>query len=752
MTKTQIAIVIGGIALAGTGGFAASQYWDVTSSESEPIALAPALDEVAQEASATECGLSNGTLSINENGYLSDAAIRARVYLSEPLTADDDAATMIEQGNCRYSLTGLWTEDLIIANDFGQALSEEQFIAKMAESQKDAMVSAVVFAEGPADTSDDGLFEGLSGADPEPLTNASFVNPNHIKILASDDGETLTISDAIEAGDTITAVSNDGVALAGAMVPLGERKTYKIDLSGEEKLLFLDVLSTGRVRLQIDGVNFFRPRADAMQVANERIDDAWMIDRNLDNLGASMRGYDVVNQDPMKLNVNESGLGEIFKRAAPTEYSVVEKRTVPLGLKLVPHGEGGSVTGSRLIGSSSQFQQTIALNMGRSVGVGLKGAGASAGAKFAYDRTTGMRSETESRYSWGYARHKEYSLVQDQPYSRLSDEFVEAVFAAQRFGEYDALIKKFGTHYPYAVTYGAGLVMWNEYSSQTLANWQAQGFSIDVKAKAGMKGLEVGATQGAEFRTEEQTEAINARENGNTETVGGDGSFTMDGFRTGKPYPIMADLRPLHLLLSPLNFPGNPEIYGEARERLQSAIDAYLAANQLPLTDEVPALPTSNLPGKKRQVVVTPGDIWCSTYKKGIGLERHIEVVGYLDFELRDRRNRLIKEEKIGNWNWKSRIKLDCFSGKGGRKAYSRGKSLSMTLSDEQLNGASLIIRGSLKEGNWEGKRSNIDTGNNERLMIAKWGLSDGNTSAKRLDDKRNKNHVYLDAKIEITG
>ena len=741
MKKTHLSIGALAAALAGGGLYAANGYfgWLDDGSAAAPVKIAD-VSKASQEATATGCGLTNGEFADDSAPHLADEVTRARVYLSVPLSPDEDAAQMIEAGDCRYNLSGVWSDDMVLANDSEPPMTQEEFATA---SKNSGQTAKATNAETASTTTADGRFTGLSGANPEPLTNASFVNPQHISIVASADGNSLTINNAVEKDAEIKAASSDGVPLADAMVPLGKRKTYTFTANGETSQVFLDVMQSGRVRLQIDGVNFFRPGAEAMQAATERSDDAWMIDRNLDNLGASLRGYNIVEQDPMKLNVNNKG--EIFARAAATEYSVVEKRTVPLGLKLVPHGEGGSVTGTRMIRSSREFQQTVGMNMGRNVGVGLgEAAGISAGAQFAYDRTSGMRSETESSFSWGYARHKEYSLVQDQPFSRLSDEFVDAIYAAHRFGEYDALVEKFGTHFPYAVTYGSGLVMWNEFSSQTLANWQEQGFSLDTQAAVAMKGLEVEATQGIENRTKEQTEAVNAREDGKIENVGGNGSFSAEGFSSAKPYPIMADLRPLHLLLNPLNFPDSPEIYTEARAKLQQAIDRYLAANNLPLADDVPALPTSNLPGQKRIVTVSAGDIWCASYGSKFGKEWKLEILGYIDFEVLAADGTVLKTEKIGNWDWKSRIKLNCKDERGGRTSYAQGKQITFEATDKQLNGASFAMRGKLQEGNWEGKRDTIAEG-----RFAKWGISAGTVSAHKIDEKASKNHVFIDAKIE---
>ena len=149
------------------------------------------------------------------------------------------------------------------------------------------------------------------------------------------------------------------------------------------------------MRLRINGENFYRPVPTVTEAADLSSVDAFMIGFNLDNLRASRRGYDVVSQDMFELNLN--GKSEVFEAANANEYAIVEKRTVPLGFKLVPEGAEGRIERSTMIRTERQYQETVAWNVGGKVGAGLgDAAGGAVGASYAQSNTAGMRS-TEAR-------------------------------------------------------------------------------------------------------------------------------------------------------------------------------------------------------------------------------------------------------------------------------------------------------------------------------------------------------------------
>ena len=102
--------------------------------------------------------------------------------------------------------------------------------------------------------------------------------------------------------------------------------------------------------------------------------------------------------------------------------------------------------------------------------------------------------------------------------------------------------------------------------------------------------------------------------------VGGNGSWSEAGFASGDAhYPILADLRPIDELLSPIYFPGERDIYGEARRGLARAIEDYFYRHLNLSQDHL--FPDSS------DYVVAEG-CWAFTDNKGRRLRNMIEHAG----------------------------------------------------------------------------------------------------------------------------
>ena len=575
MNWKRIGLALGATAITGAGVYAGNQYLSGGSStEGAPITLAEQSELVA-EAISTDCGLVNASDDPTAKaGVVSASVTRARVTASQNVEAGEDIAAAIEAGDCRYRLDGVWVQDLPLALD-----------------------QSVVI---------DGYTNASGTALDQSLLHGTFVTRDMFLIEASDDGNELTLKNASDPSIELTANAADDTSLADVFKPGGERKTY--ELAGEaDQTIEVDVTRTGRVRLRINGTNFYRPQADALGERDVASSDAWMIERNLDNVDASLKGYDVYAQDLFRLNQNAKA--KVFQAADPTAYTVTEKRTVPLGLKLVPEGAQGSVTNSSLIRTERQYQRTVAQSIGVKVGFQGEDSEGGIGASYAESNTTGMREGSAHSIASGFARHKIYALVLDKPFVRLSDEFVDAVEDARRYDRYDELIERFGTHYPYAVTYGSAAKMTAEFTENTVASWENSSKDVNSQAGLAIAGFGVSSSMGVFEENQQSNEQLNSAESKSFEAVGGTGSFSQDGMASGTPYPILADLRPLHELLSPLNFPGEPEVYTEVRGKLRDAIAAYLAQFGQELSDVRPEI--------ERHYTITPTRISCERDMNG---------------------------------------------------------------------------------------------------------------------------------------
>jgi len=174
-------------------------------------------------------------------------------------------------------------------------------------------------------------------------------------------------------------------------------------------------------------------------------------------------------------------------------------------------------------------------------------------------------------------RYKKYALVLDPPYAQLSDAFIDAVDDARRTGDYQALIEKFGTHYPYAITYGAAGKVSQYITRDAFLRQTGQSTERNVQSQTSLLLASASAYYSTGAKTSSSVSVSNEQGQKTFSAVGGNGSWSEAGFAAGEsPYPILADLRPIHELLSPIHFPGEPDIYIAARRELADAIEDYL--------------------------------------------------------------------------------------------------------------------------------------------------------------------------------
>ncbi|MEZ5459949.1 MAG: MAC/perforin domain-containing protein [Steroidobacteraceae bacterium] len=190
-----------------------------------------------------------------------------------------------------------------------------------------------------------------------------------------------------------------------------------------------------------------------------------------------------------------------------------------------------------------------------------------------------------------YQRYKKYALVRDMAFSQLSREFFDAVMDVRdnrdENGGFDftRLFNAFGTHYPYAVTYGAAGKLTTLMTEDSLTR-NFESFTSD----SGTASLTVNqGTVSGHIASSLRTRQGNTSTTGLGQTtftaVGGNGSWNENGFAAGDaPYPILMDLRPISELLNPINFPRDPGIYTEMRaqprrdRRVSAAVRAAASA------------------------------------------------------------------------------------------------------------------------------------------------------------------------------
>lgn len=458
--------------------------------------------------------------------------------------------------------------------------------------------------------------EGLASDNNDLLsvTNGTYTTLAHLYVEKTEHPEkVLTIRDGLHDSFFVDFISNDGLSLKEVLQRGGPKKTYHASATFHlGNTLYIDVSRSGRIRLIFDDKTFIRPKPGVSQAtisAQLPADDAFLLTYNLENLSASRRGYDVVTQDPFFLLQNPKY--EVFAQVDPKKYFITEKRTVPIGYSLIQEVAQGTVYKESLITSETDYQQSVSSSFGGQIGVGKRAAAIKSTSAY----IEGFRESDIVSQALGYSRSKQYALVVDHPYVTLSLDFIDAVEDARRYGEYSAIIEKFGTHYPYAVTYGAAAKMTLSFTKESYIEKVQEDSSFPINAGGKVFGSILGFVDYNESISDRTTQSGSIGDTGATfVAVGGNGSWNENGYSAGTtPYPILLDLRPLDELLNPMNFPNEPEIYHTVRQNLRDAITNYLLgfANVLNSNSLLPVV-SAPQPEAVEKWLVYVSQTWCS--------------------------------------------------------------------------------------------------------------------------------------------
>lgn len=517
-------------------------------------------------------------------------------------------------------------------------------------------------------------FDGW-GSDTEELlslTNGTYTTLDHLVIEKSAQPEKkLRLRDGLLGSSFVEFVSDDGLSLKEVLQRGGPAKLYRARQPfGFGQKLVVDVSRSGRIRMTFGNKAFIRPKpgvSKATIASQLPADDAFLLSYNLENLSASRRGYDVVSQDPFFLLQNPKY--EIFAEVDPKNYFISEKRTIPMGFSLVQEVSQGTVFRESLVSSETDYQRTVSSSFGAKIG-GSKQAMANnpfapaVGASSSSSYIEGMKESNTVGQALGYSRSKQYTLVVDHPYISLSDDFLDAVEDARRYGKYQNIIDKFGSHYPYAVTYGAAAKMTMSFTKTSYTEMMQQDDSFAANGGGTVYGVG-GMVDYSDSMSERTSQSGAIGDTGATfVAVGGNGSWNENGYNAGTtPYPILLDLRPIDELLNPMNFPGEPEIYQSVRVKLRSAIRDYLFQYNDVLSDSslLPVVePPRAEPVEKWLVYVR--QTWCTGHKLVNPVK---EVRGTLYGEVKTGNTYSSKREKALSIPCKKKDKAKTWKGSG---------------------------------------------------------------------------------------
>lgn len=403
------------------------------------------------------------------------------------------------------------------------------------------------------------------------LANGNYTTARLLAVRASPVSENaLMVMDGLDAGASQVYQSTDKVSLHEVFEG-GKRKTYRrTQGNGLGPTLTIEMSRTGRVLLRVGNQDFRRPALNGFGDGNNG--------EALKQLMASYRGYDITTQDPLFLADNR--MSPVFSTGQDSRQ--IDGKQVPIGLDYQTIGVQGTVYRKSLATSASDIQSTESISFGMNASAGLGPVEASYGFEAANETSQRMRQSGTVGSAIGYARDKRYALVLDLPHAELAPDFIDAVCRLKSDGspgEYQRFIRTFGTHYPYAVTYGATAKTTWALSEQEYMHEQSRKASFSQEAGIDAFGANGEIKMSATRSGSRGESAKQGKENATFIAVGGNGAWNESNYSAGdNPYPILLDLRPLHQLINPVTFPGLPELYGTVRLRLKAAIRDYMVA------------------------------------------------------------------------------------------------------------------------------------------------------------------------------
>ncbi len=326
------------------------------------------------------------------------------------------------------------------------------------------------------------------------------------------------------------------------------------------------------------------------------------------SLGPMYRGYDITRMNPFSLKVcpkddvdcatdkqGRSGVHggrEVFRTLRPQSRLYYHPKNatqyiLPEDLSMSVLNDGFGSLSSQLATSQEEYERTTALSVGASF------------ATYQKTDTSKTLETSNSSFIVADAIVRKFALVRRPAWSMLSDEFRRDVNKLMERGstyKVENLIEDYGTHYPYAITFGGRGRMEAEVSMEQMATHQTstQGFSGSVSATRSVQAPgrgpdgSGGPTTGTDVslglnvtnsRHRSLVEGL-SEESREFWYIGGEGGFSEQSFTVGDNYvPIFIDLRPISELVGPPWFVGRRP----SQSDLSLAIGQYLRARELEL-------------------------------------------------------------------------------------------------------------------------------------------------------------------------
>jgi MAC/Perforin domain len=302
--------------------------------------------------------------------------------------------------------------------------------------------------------------------------------------------------------------------------------------------------------------------------------------------------YDMVRIDLQDLQ-NVQCTSPIFADLDPNsrnyqKLQIGEKDVgVPWGWYYIPNNRGYGETKSRSLDTATDIGKAMSLSVGVNASVSLFGAEASSkvnvGVKARLDQSRENKTSTLTRdYMW-----TDYAFVLNRTFATLSSAFDADIRSLAIDKDYDGFIDQWGTHYPYAVTFGNRSHHSLTSKEEQTASMSEQGLNVDVGMQVGYKMMGQGGSAGFDVKTnlEQNNKIKNIVGESNDVIICYGGSGCDGGHVSGSSViPVQLDLRPISELLGPPFFtsPEDQDIFTRVRDELGQAIAlrSFLSAEQ----------------------------------------------------------------------------------------------------------------------------------------------------------------------------
>ncbi len=351
----------------------------------------------------------------------------------------------------------------------------------------------------------------------------------------------------------------------------------------------------------------------------------------------NFKGYNIAKMNSINYQLGTGTSKMVF--AYPEEdsydyyYSSVGK-IVPYGLFYKNDREAMARARAHNAASEQSYQKTWGVNLGFNVGVEGMGFGLNS----SHQHEVQTMERTANMFSYAIAHEVKYAMVLDKARMRLDPEFEAAIYelrdewlsrgyaspmdsitkyypnyafrpdvstAADRalinltpdtirtseghfkkFTVFDLtfeaslrhFIETYGTHYPYAVSYGGMAYQKTQYSSKELDSAFNYNLDLSAEAQGNLEGVAAGFSLGTSWGEGAGAVASEDDRITNLYAIGGEISVGADGGSWSLPdheeVPVFLDLRPISDLFSPIYFE-DTVVWQQLREAMESALDGY---------------------------------------------------------------------------------------------------------------------------------------------------------------------------------